>query len=122
MSRTDVPSVREELGDPSIQELSDDRIETFIRRASHLIDKNVPSSRHGEHLVDVETLVAAHFAHGEVTGENEGRRVVRASESDGRLEFEGSGDSAYGEKSPYWARAVELEPALEYPGAVFEVF
>lgn len=123
MSRTTVAAVRQELDDEDVtdQQFTDAQIETYMRRANLLVNRSVPSEHIGPHLEDVETLLAAHFAYGRLSGETKGRRVTQAAEGAGRMSFEGSGDSAYGEKSPFWARAAELEPAIEVPNNWFEV-
>lgn len=120
MARTTIEDVRQELGDPVPEtgdrepQFSDERLETFIRRAHHTVNRRLTTHNYATPLLtDVETLVAAHFAYAEKTGETDGRRVTRASEGDGQLQFEGSGRDAYGASSPYWARAVDLIPALE---------
>lgn len=107
---TDVASVRSEL-DVSADDVADDRIEAWIRRAVSLVSRRIPTENDAAHLKELQTLVAAHFGHARITGAESGQQVSAVDKADATIRFSTSSDGAG--TSPFWALAVDLDPRLD---------
>jgi hypothetical protein len=105
--------------------ISDDAIERALGQATRFVARRLPTERDEAHLADLQALVAAHFLHPRVTGAFEGREVSSVAHGSARTSFETSGALGPGEYgSPYWDRALMLEPRLGDTGTdwFFETF
>ncbi|MWG34826.1 hypothetical protein [Halomarina oriensis] len=112
MPRTDAASVREELG-VSQSEYSDDEAATDIRRAGYLVDARVADRLDDtELLTDLETLVAAHFAHEAFTDTTaDGQQIKQLRQGSRSVSFDTSGTTGPGGfASPYWSEALAIDP------------
>lgn len=116
-----VADLEDELGDEA-SAFDAGRLETLLRRGATLVRRRIPESPDAgfsdaewvSHREDLQVLVAAHFAFGEITGETSGKVASSISQESASIEYSTSfiGPGDYG--SPYWDNAVKLDERINY--------
>lgn len=109
MSYADLPTIRDEL-DVTSDEIGDDQLGRYQRRATRLIDERLPTENDPELLEDLELLVTGHFAYGDLAGGPNGQRVERVRQESTTVKFATGPD---GTESPYWHQAVLVDDRIE---------
>lgn len=113
----DVAAELDSVGiDPT--QFDEERYTKWLKRAVTIINRRIPNERDAEHLEELETLVAAHFAYPSGTT-YEGQKLSSITQESAQISFDNSGGSSPpGEyESPFWDQAVMLDPRLaEEPG------
>lgn len=115
-SRTTISELREELPGGHTDDFKDDRLQTYIRRASAVISDRlaVDSDRYDDDFLgDIETLVAAHFAYPTITGADTGQMLSSEQLGEAQLSYQSDSSAPGNYASPYWDQAVMLAPALD---------
>lgn len=109
MTYADLQTIRDEL-DATSDEISDDQLQRYQRRATRLIDNRLPAENDPELLEDLELLVTGHFAYGALSGGPDGAVVERVRQESTTVKFATGPD---GTESPYWQQAVLLDSRIE---------
>lgn len=115
-SYSSISDIREELPGGHTEAFSDDRLQTFMRRAAAVVNNRLDthSNQYTDDLLgDIETLIACHFAYPQITGSDTGQILSSERLGEAQRSYQSDSSAPGDYESPYWDQALMLAPALD---------